>query len=94
MPATHSTTAWSASSTHTAVRWLDTTPAHSSSTAPAAISQIWPLRFRVRGSGGASPEGRRRWPARETRWGRLVDTGPPTSRGGRPAVGSMVTRVT
>jgi hypothetical protein len=29
-----------------------------------------------------------------TRWGRLVDTGPPTSRGGRPAVGSMETRVT
>jgi hypothetical protein len=93
MPATHSTTAWSFSSTHTAVRWLDTIPAHSSTTAAAAVSHSRPLRFRARGSGGASPDGRRRWPARETRWGRLGAAGSPTLSGGRPAVGSMETRV-
>jgi hypothetical protein len=64
IPATHSTTAWSSSSIRTAVPWLATSPAQSSRMPPAAASQIRPLRFSARGSGGASPEGRRRWPPR------------------------------
>jgi hypothetical protein len=94
MPAIHSTVAWSSSITATAVRWLETIPAHSSSTAAATVSHSRPLRFRVRGSGGASPDGRRRWPARDARWGQLAAAGSPTLSGGRPAIGSMETRVT
>ena len=63
MPANQATTAWSSASTRIG-RAAARRPARaqSSSTPPAAASQSRPLRFRARGSGGASPEGRRRWP--------------------------------